>query len=154
MKRIFALWLNLMILLVVPGLGAAESLADLRAKAEKGDAIAQYSLGMRYANGWGVAKDPSEVVKWFRKAAEQGLPDAQYYLSGYYRRGEGVAKDETEALEWMHKAAEQGHAVAEFSLGVAYRYGFGVARDPAEPGGRRLKVVSEGRRAWRWWGHD
>ena len=34
----------------------------LKAKAENGDAIAQYNLGNCYANGQGVAKDLVEAV--------------------------------------------------------------------------------------------
>ena len=72
----------------------ASCLADVRAKAEKGDAQSQYQLGHAFANGsLGVAKDQVEAVKWFRKAAEQNLADAQDYLGVCYRewprRGEG-----------------------------------------------------------------
>jgi TPR repeat protein len=45
-------------------------LAELRAKAEKGDAMAQCDLGIRYDKGEGVTKDAAEAVKWFRKAAD------------------------------------------------------------------------------------
>ena len=68
MKRITALWLILATLLAVPVLGAAESFAEFRAKAEKGDATAQSNLGWMYETGEGVAKDPTEAVKWYRKA--------------------------------------------------------------------------------------
>ena len=47
-----------------------------RIAAEEGDAHAQYSLGLCYADGEGVAEDKAEAVKWFRKAAEQGHEDA------------------------------------------------------------------------------
>ena len=45
---------------------------ETKAKAEKGNKIAQFFLGMMYANGEGVAKDFKEAVKWCRKAAEKG----------------------------------------------------------------------------------
>ena len=49
-------------------------LADIRAKAEKGDAQSQYQLGRAFAKGsLGVAKDEAEAVKWYRKAAKQNL---------------------------------------------------------------------------------
>ena len=50
----------------------AQSLDETRAKAEKGDAKAQYELAMSYFKGTGVAKDEAEAVKWMRKAADQG----------------------------------------------------------------------------------
>ena len=39
--------------------------------AEQGDAYAQGSLGMMYANGEGVPQDYTEAKKWFGLAAEQ-----------------------------------------------------------------------------------
>ena len=47
-------------------------LADIRAKAEEGDAQSQYELGMAFQKGsLGVAKDEVDAVTWFSKAAEQ-----------------------------------------------------------------------------------
>jgi TPR repeat protein len=47
-------------------------LADIRAKAEKGDAQSQCVLGEAFAEGnLGVARNEVEAVKWFRKAAKQ-----------------------------------------------------------------------------------
>ena len=40
--------------------------------AEQGDAMAQFSLGVCYQNGWGVGRDEAEAMHWYRKAAEQG----------------------------------------------------------------------------------
>ena len=53
---------------------------DTKAKAEKGDMIAQYNLGMYYWNGQVVIVDGVEAKKWFRKAAEQGYSPAQRVL--------------------------------------------------------------------------
>ena len=55
--------------------------------AEQGYAWAQYNLGIAYNNGIGVAKDPSEAVRWWRMAAEQGLAQAQYNLGYTYYTG-------------------------------------------------------------------
>jgi TPR repeat protein len=66
---------------------SAKEFADLRAKAEKGDADAQGILGSTYNFGQGVDKDQAEAVKWFRKAAEQGEEDAQYNLGVCYGKG-------------------------------------------------------------------
>ena len=100
--------------------------------AEKGDAGAQFNLGVRYANGQGVAKDEVEAVKWYRKAADQGDADAQSNLGWMYDNGQGVAKDEVEAVKWYRKAADQGHAFAQYNLGVMYANGQGVAKDAVE----------------------
>ena len=78
---------------------------DARKAAEQGDAQAQSYLGFVYSNGYGVAKDLVEAVKWYRKAAEQGDAIAQNYLGFVYSNGEGVAKDRVEGYAWINLAA-------------------------------------------------
>ena len=77
-----------------------ESIADLRKKAAAGDAEAQTTLGVRYANGRGVRKNYKEAVKWYHKAAEQGDAAGQYNLGLMYRKGRGVPKDYVAAYAW------------------------------------------------------
>src|ERR1035437_1750696 len=50
----------------------AKEPAELRRKAEQGDAIAQCDVGHKYAMGQSVPTDYVEAAKWLRKAAEQG----------------------------------------------------------------------------------
>jgi hypothetical protein len=105
-------------------------LADLRIKAEGGDAKSQYELGVTFDFGkLGVAKDYAEAVKWFRKAAEQNYSAAQENLGQCYSVGEGVSKDYLEAIKWWRKAAEQNYAPAQYDLGVGYEGGSGVPND-------------------------
>jgi TPR repeat protein len=47
-------------------------IAALHAKAENGNAIAQYNLGLAYATGSGVAIDKVEAFVWLTLASEQG----------------------------------------------------------------------------------
>ena len=100
--------------------------------AEQGVATAQFSLGLMYANGEGVAQDLAEAVKWYRLAAEQGFARAQNNLGVMYDTGEGVLKNEAEAARWFRLAAEQGVATAQYGLGVMYDTGEGVLKDEAE----------------------
>ena len=81
-----------------------------RARAEEGEAIAQYNLGVMYADGRGVPQDDAEAVRWWRLAAERGLAVAQYFLGAMYANGDGVPEDDTEAVRWFRLAAEQGNA--------------------------------------------
>ena len=100
-----------------------------RPLAEQGDANAQYSLGVMYANGHGVPEDDKQAVKWYRLAAEQGLANAQYNLGLMYENGEGVPEDDKQAVKWLRLAAEQGHADAQSNLGFMYANGEGVPED-------------------------
>lgn len=61
----------------------------LHKNAEQGDAMAQFSLGVCYQNGWGVGKDTAEAAKWYSKAAEHGNAGAQYSLGACYVTGTG-----------------------------------------------------------------
>ena len=94
--------------------------------AEKGDAAAQYNLGLMYDQGEGVQQDYDSARAWFEKAAEQGLAAAQYNLGVMYLQGEGVQQDYDSARAWFEKAAEQGLADAQYQLGVMYPQGEGV----------------------------
>ena len=49
--------------------GVNEDIDLVKELAEKGDAVAQTSIGFMYANGQGVERDEKEAVKWYRKAA-------------------------------------------------------------------------------------
>ena len=42
---------------------------DCRVKAEQGDSVAQFNLGVLYCNGQGVIQNYKEAVKWYRKSA-------------------------------------------------------------------------------------
>ncbi len=55
-----------------------EAIADVRVRAEQGDANAQHGLGLMYATGLGVPQDDAEAMRWFRLVAEQGNATAQY----------------------------------------------------------------------------
>lgn len=52
----------------------------LRSAAEKASVGAQFSLGILYFNGDGVAKNPGEARKWFELAESKGHPSARFYL--------------------------------------------------------------------------
>jgi hypothetical protein len=108
---------------------SAESLKTLRARAEQGEAVTQYNLGVRYNNGEGVARDYAEAVRWYRKAAEQGYSVAQCWLGIKYWSGEGVTQDSGQAVRWLREAAAQGEALAQYGLGTMYERGRGVAQD-------------------------
>ena len=56
-----------------------------------------------YQNGYGVDKNNSTAVGWYRKAAEQGNAIAQVSLGVMYEFGWGVNKDYNAA---HRKAAE------------------------------------------------
>ena len=80
----------------------------LIAKAEQGEADAQFLLGVMYFDGTGVPQDDKEAVKWYRKAAEQGYSVAQHDLGMAYYKGQGVLKDTVTAYAWFNVAVANG----------------------------------------------
>jgi TPR repeat protein len=98
----------------------AGKVVDVLVLFSTGDAIALFNLGICYQNGFGVPKDDTQAVKWFRKAAEQGHAMAQKNLGRCYHWGRGVQLDYGEAVKWYRKAAEQNVAEAQFELGFYY----------------------------------
>jgi TPR repeat protein len=88
------------------------ALAEVRPSAEQGDALAQYALGLMYANGQGVKQDYIEAVKWTRKAAEQGDALAQNTLGFAYLTGKGVKEDMREAKRWFGLACDNQDQMA------------------------------------------
>ena len=76
--------------------------------AERGDARAQFELGLMYSEGEGVLQDHHEAAKWYRLAAEQGFAPAQMSLGLMYIDGRGVSQNILEARKWLRLAADQG----------------------------------------------
>ncbi len=107
----------------------ADDLTALTARAEKGDAEAQFQLGQRYAAGKEVARDDARALAWFLKAAAQDHGKAQVSLGSIYAHGFGVPQDWAASIKWYRKAALQGDRIAQHNLGLDYNYGHGVARD-------------------------
>ncbi len=83
--------------------------ADVRRDAEKGDAAAQYYMGLSYEIGDSVRRDYEEAARWYKKAAEQGLRAAQVMLGDCYFYGNGVRQNLKEAARWLRQAEEQFH---------------------------------------------
>jgi uncharacterized protein len=72
--------------------------------ATAGDPIAQFNLGVTYANGEGGSEDFVQAAANYRRSAEQGHAAAAAALAFLYYSGQGVPKDSAEALKWIQIA--------------------------------------------------
>lgn len=90
--------------------------------ANKGDAEAQYHVGMMYNNGIGTQQDIRQAFEWFQKSAASNDPLGAYKLGCYYDgQGAGVvATNSTEALKYKLIAAEAGYALAQHDVAILY----------------------------------
>jgi TPR repeat protein len=88
--------------------------------AERGHAEAQFSLGLKFANARGPARDYVQAARWYLKAAEQGHAPAQFNLGVMFGEGQGVARDQAQSLFWLGRAANLGNAAAQYRLGIMH----------------------------------
>ena len=95
---------------------------DLKARAESGDARAQYEL----AASLSASGARGEAEEWLKKAAEGGEPDAGYTLATQQLQTGAGAE---EAYRLATKAAANGSVVARRLLAVLYAEGFGINAD-------------------------
>jgi TPR repeat protein len=85
--------------------------------ADYGDAEVQFGMGLKFANGKGVARDYAQAAEWYHKAADQSHSLAQFNLGMMYAHGQGVTRDAAQSVMWFGRAAQQGDAGAQFNLG-------------------------------------
>ena len=90
----------------------------LRAAALKGDPAAAYEVGVRFAEGKGVAPDLDQAAKWYDRAAQAGVVPALFRLGTFYEKGLSVKKDVDIARRYYAQAAERGSAKAMHNLAV------------------------------------
>jgi localization factor PodJL len=90
----------------------------LRAAALKGDPAAAYEIGLRFAEGKGVAPNFDEAAKWYDRAAQAGVVPAIFRLGTLYEKGLSVKKDVDIARRYYLQAAERGNAKAMHNLAV------------------------------------
>jgi TPR repeat protein len=68
--------------------------------AAKGNASAQWKIGLGYLKGIGMPQNDKRAAEWFKRAANQGHIGAQFALSEMYLRGCGVPVDYVRAYTW------------------------------------------------------
>jgi TPR repeat protein len=141
MKSQLQLSIAACILIAFPLMSTASAAQDasagldpaLLAKANAGDAAAEYQVAIQYQKGDVVPRDFVQAAGWYRKAADQGYALAQYKLGLLYQQKEsGIMKDDVQAATWLRKAADQGNAPAQAALGLCFSQGNGVAQDDAQ----------------------
>jgi hypothetical protein len=121
--------------LVQPVAVRATELSDIKALAEKGDAVAQDKLGNAYIADF----DYATAAEWYRKSAMQGNAHAQTELGRILiggepaiKKGQAVAANAPEGAGWFLKAANQDYIDAQYEVGRCCRDGKGLSADPVE----------------------
>lgn len=94
----------------------AAAIAEFRRESERGQAAAEFMLGVIYFYGRGVARDNGMArddgiaAVWFHKAAGKGYAGAQLAYGSLHVRGVGVRRDPFAAYFWLTLAGDSGIA--------------------------------------------
>ena len=113
-------------------------LRHYQADAQKGNADAQYKLGILYEWGIGTDADNAQAMAWYGLAAQQGDEDAQFALEHcriveralqgdslaqyqYAQRLEAIA--DPAAFDYYLRSAGQGNADAQYRAGLYCAFG-------------------------------
>lgn len=89
------------------------------ARAQSGNASAQYALGLAYLHGRNYFnRDREKARHWLEKAAQQQFTSAQFELG--MMDYDSASKAGSDDNKWLRLAAEQGHAEAQYYLGSLY----------------------------------
>ena len=112
------------------GVEVDKTIEQYKLDAEKGDAVAQYNVGVYYFSG--VASNMPKAFQWFTRSADAGNVEAMRHLGLCYERGYGCTIDVNKAFKLYKHAAEEGDQIAQFTLGGCYMNATGVAHDMLE----------------------
>jgi TPR repeat protein len=104
------------------GANEADTFNAMVALANKGDAEAQYHVGMMHNNGIGTQQDPRQAFEWFQKSTASGDPLGAYKLGCYYdgQFAGVVTTDSNEALKYKLISAKAGYALAQHDVALLY----------------------------------
>jgi len=130
--------------------GHENELAALMQSAEKGDADAQFLLGMIYRQGrLGLPRNQSAALKWLEKAAQGGHAEARAMLASIRVPSSTAASALGDAapaasplppslrsadsyVRNLWRRANQGETAAQYVLAFKFEHGGGVARNLEE----------------------
>jgi hypothetical protein len=115
--------------------GAFSDLAEVKKKAEAGDAQAQVDLADTL---WAKFR-PAEALDWYRKAAAQGSIKAAYRIGDMLLYGAvgipqtlTVQPNHTEGIRWTFQAATNRYPEAYYNMAKALREGLGTSTNLVE----------------------
>lgn len=111
---------------------AKEDWPALVAKAEAGDAEAQFHRAMVLLTGGFEPANPAQARRWFLRAADQGHGRALNALGECESKGEFGAPNHTRSAWYYREAWRAGEPMGMFNLGLQAEHGQGRAQDVAE----------------------
>jgi len=96
----------------------------LVARAQAGNAEAQYALGMILAR-----QSKEQAFAWMHKSADAGYPQANFILGVWYGEGTLITQQPEKGFQYLNKASEAGFGLADYVRATALAKGLGTAPD-------------------------
>ena len=134
-----------------------QEINNLRALAESGDPLAQFTLGDRLMEGEILKQNTEDAVKWLKRAAMQNQLHASARLASYFSQAildlekkfwihEPPEKEILirECYRWLLKAAELGDMRAQHHLALFKIKGYGSKKNPEEAVDWLFKAAAQG----------
>lgn len=98
-------------------------------QASKGDAIAQFNLGICYQIGKGTQANLWEAINWFKRSADQNDSYAKVSLARIYLYENNSTKEYPKAFELLKAASISKNIEADTYLAECYEYGKGTIKN-------------------------
>ena len=112
--------------------GSEEARRTIEQAAEKGDMLAEHTMGLMFITGQGQVQSDSQALDWFLRAARKGHVESQHNAALIYERTSGTLNDPALARGWYRRAAQAGYARSQANLGNQLLEGIGGAPDVDE----------------------
>ncbi|RMG06616.1 MAG: hypothetical protein D6731_25320 [Planctomycetota bacterium] len=128
-------------------LNPREGYACLKRAGRMGDGEASRLVAEAYRSGEaeaGIARDPVEAVRWYRRGAEQGDLTCLRRLGELLVRGDGVPADPAEGYRLLLRAAEHGDGLAAVHVAQEHRRGRYLPADEQEHRFWRRRALEKG----------
>jgi uncharacterized protein len=110
-----------------------DTIPELKAAAESGDADACFQYAQRLEAGDEVDQDHTKAFQFYQNAARQDHRDALFRVGKAYHDGQlGQAENQPLAFEFYQRAAYLDHPVATHNVGAMLVSARGVKRDYVE----------------------
>jgi hypothetical protein len=116
-------------------IGCVAARASWLLLAQRGDAVAQFDVGLTWEFGGDYGCDfhsKWEATKWYKMAADQGNSNAADALAFAYYTGDGAAQNFPEAMRLWRTAADKGSVDANYFIGLLFEEGKGVPQNYLE----------------------
>lgn len=109
-------------------------------RAERGDSVALWNMGLLYERGHGeVRPDSALALAFFRRSAQKGYAPALNYMGYRIYSGADSGAERARGIEMIRRAAATGDPLSCSNMGWLLIHGEGLRRDTAE-GARMLRI--------------